>query len=134
MKMPWKLTFAAALIAAVGATGAMADRKPGSNEFFEYCSGCHSIYCNRKIAPKLDGIVGRKAGSVPDFKHYSDAMKASNIVWTLEKIDELLKNPQAVVPGGGMQGDAKFMKASAEERRMILKFLQDPDQSAEVCP
>ena len=133
MKMLRKLAVCVAVFTVVGAASALADRKPGSSEFFEYCSGCHSMYCNR-TGPKLVGIVGRRAGSIANFKHYSDAIKGSDIVWTLEKIDELLRKPQAVVPGGAMPSDGKFLRASAAERRMILRFLQDPDRSAEVCP
>jgi cytochrome c len=134
MKSFYMTALSVAGMVAAGATAAEADRKPGSNEFFSFCSGCHSIYCNR-TGPKLKGVVGRKSGSVTDFKDYSDAFKTANIVWTADKIDKLLQSPQTVVPGGRMGGAAsQFTKASPDERRKIIQFLQDPDRSAERCP
>ena len=60
----------------------------------------------RRIMPiasgrALEGIVGRRAGTVPDFS-YSDAMKKSGIVWDAKILDAYLESPQKVVPGNRM--------------------------------
>jgi len=71
-------------------------------EIFNRCMVCHSIQAGvNHIGPSLHGVVGRKAGSVPDFS-YSTANKKSGIVWTEQKIYDYLKNPQAMVPGTKM--------------------------------
>ena len=46
----------------------------------------------------MEGIIGRKAGTVPD----SDAMKKSDIVWDAKILDAYLESPQKVVPGNRM--------------------------------
>lgn len=74
----------------------------GEAVFKQYCAICHSPDPgHNKIGPSLAGVVGRKAGSVPDFS-YSSANKGSGIVWTRAKLDAYLTNPQAVVPGTAM--------------------------------
>ena len=110
------------------------NRKPGSDEFLQYCGACHSIYCNRANGPKLEGVIGRKAASVPDYDDYSSALKASDIVWLMEKIDQWLIDPQAMLPGTTMPSDLPFRNATAEERKKIVHFLSDPDASADICP
>lgn len=74
---------------------------------FNYCISCHSVDPTETglPAPNLDGVVGRRAGSRPDFD-YSPAMRAAgekNMVWTRETLAEFLNDPQNSVPGTAMQ-------------------------------
>ncbi|MEO6945446.1 MAG: hypothetical protein ABI150_02340 [Nitrobacter sp.] len=48
--------------------------------------------------PSLAELWGRKAGSLPGFDCYSDARKASGIVWNDQTLDQWLTDPQHVVP------------------------------------
>ena len=64
-------------------------------------SACHSVDGSKRLGPSLNGIVGRKAGSVADF-NYSPAMKRSSIVWDAPTLDKFLANPQQEVPGTRM--------------------------------
>lgn len=69
---------------------------------FITCQTCHSIDPGvNKIGPSLHGVVGRKAGTIADFK-YSTANKDSGITWTEEKLFQYLEAPQRVVPGTKM--------------------------------
>lgn len=69
---------------------------------FNRCMVCHSIDKGvNHIGPSLHGVVGRPAGSIPNFM-YSGANKKSGIVWTEQKIYDYLKNPQMMVPGTKM--------------------------------
>ncbi len=72
---------------------------------FKKCKSCHFADKKKnKVGPYLLGVVGRKAGSVPDFK-YSDAMKAKGeegLVWTEENLHQYLKAPKKFVPGNKM--------------------------------
>lgn len=51
-----------------------------------------------RIGPHLVGIVGRRAGAVPDYK-YSAALASSGIVWTEANLDAFLADPRGFVPG-----------------------------------
>ncbi|TFU03092.1 cytochrome c family protein [Polymorphobacter arshaanensis] len=77
------------------------DAAKGKVDFIT-CQTCHSLDAGvNKIGPSLHGIIGRKAGTVPDFK-YSNANKGSGITWTPEKLFQYLEKPQRVVPGTKM--------------------------------
>ena len=79
-----------------------ADAKKGA-DVFKRCAICHSNTkgAGAKIGPNLFGVVGRKAGTMPDFP-YSAAMKGAGFVWTPEKLQAYIQHPQQVVPGNRM--------------------------------
>ena len=92
--------FASALLP-VAANGAPLSGDPAAGKrAYQSCMGCHSLDDN-DVGPKHRGVVGRKAGSVPDYR-YSAALKASGIVWTPENLDRWLQGPQTLVPGAKM--------------------------------
>ena len=95
------------------------------------CIACHSIECNRD-GPKLGGVIGRRAGSVSDYASHSDAMKSSNIIWTEETLDAYLANPAAVVPGNAMATSAGNLEDEVQ-RRNLIDFLKEPDNSLDLC-
>ena len=74
------------------------DAAAGEKDFL-VCRACHQIGPDAKIAvgPVLNGVVGRKAGTFPDY-NYSPANKESGIVWTPEQLNRYLESPQAVIP------------------------------------
>ncbi len=60
------------------------------------------------------GLVGRKAGSLPDYA-FSSAMKEAGFVWDEEKLDRFhWQNPDEVVPGNSM---AEAVMAGFDIRR-----------------
>ena len=67
---------------------------------YEECKGCHGLTDN-VVGPRHCGVVGRVAGSVPDFQ-YSDVMKTSKIVWTDEKLHAFLTSPFTYLSGTNM--------------------------------
>jgi cytochrome c len=76
-----------------------ADIAKGDQLFFSYCSRCHSLEPARHLTgPSLAGVVGRKAGTAEAF-HYSDALKAANLVWDEQTLDALIADPTALIPG-----------------------------------
>ena len=78
-----------------------ADGDPVRGEaIYKRCQGCHSIEANR-IGPRHAGLFGRKAGSLPDF-NYSDAMRASDVVWDETTLDAFLAAPRQFLPGTRM--------------------------------
>ena len=91
----------AALVASIGAAAAQ-DAAAGEKVFAK-CKICHQIGEGAKdmVGPVLNGVVGRKAGTYPDY-HYSDANKNSGITWTEDELKKYLKDPKGVVPGTKM--------------------------------
>ena len=97
-----RLTFAAIAAALLlHAPIAFADGDPARGEkVYERCEGCHSIERDR-IGPRHQGVVGRKAASIPGFA-YSPAMKGSGLTWDEATLDKYLTAPMQVVPGTKM--------------------------------
>ncbi|ARN80106.1 c-type cytochrome [Methylocystis bryophila] len=93
---------AIAFVALNGSALAAGDAAAGEKVFAK-CKACHQVGETAKnaIAPELNGLDGRKAGSVESY-HYSDAMKDSGITWNEASFQEFIKNPKAKVPGTKM--------------------------------
>jgi cytochrome c len=96
------LMTAAALLVSANAVSAAGDTAAGEAAF-KVCKVCHQIGEGAKnfVGPELNGVVGRKAGSVPGY-HYSDANKNSGITWDEATLTKYLHNPREVVPGTKM--------------------------------
>jgi cytochrome c2 len=70
----------------------------GEAVFKKQCSMCHSVVPGKKgIGPNLFGLVGRAAGTVPDFR-YSEANRTSGLTWDAATLDRYIKAPKDVVP------------------------------------
>ena len=102
VKTFWICMFAAAALTSATGTARAADAAAGEKVFLK-CRACHQIGEGAKdaVGPVLNGIVGRKAGTYPDYS-YSDANKNSGITWDEATLKEYLKNPRAKVPGTKM--------------------------------
>jgi cytochrome c len=96
----WSLS-GLAFLGSIGAASAQ-DAAAGEKVFFKY-KACHQIGEGAKnaVGPVLSGVVGRKAGTYPDYS-YSDANKNSGLTWDEATLKEYLKNPRAKVPGTKM--------------------------------
>ena len=90
----------------------------GKSLFDKRCGGCHALDRDKE-GPRLGGVYGRQAGSVPSFE-YSAALKNSKIRWTAETLDQWLTNPEALVPGN----DMTFHVERADERSAIIDWLK----------
>jgi cytochrome c len=89
---------------ALCAAGPKPDVEHGKATFAVMCSVCHSTVPSGgpTVAPNLLGVVGRKAGSQPDFAQYTPALKASGITWSVKTLDKFLIAPWETVPGTAM--------------------------------
>ncbi|USQ98287.1 c-type cytochrome [Caulobacter sp. RL271] len=115
--MKFQLTLAAIL--AGMATSAIAAPPSGQQVFEQRCTVCHSLQpAPGKMGPPLAGVVGRKAGTAPGFA-YSNAMKASGITWTPDKLDAFIKAPGKTVPGTKMLLGAP----DPEQRAAVIQYL-----------
>lgn len=91
----------AALAPTLCAADTGVDIENGKATFGTMCNVCHSVQENGAPGegPNLFGLVGRPAGSQPQFTKYSEALKNSGLTWTTENLDRFLISPMAMVPG-----------------------------------
>ena len=70
---------------------------------FKKCTACHSIVKGggNKIGPTLWGVLGRRAGSVTDYK-YSKAMATHGKTWSFEEMNGFLTKPKDWIKGTKM--------------------------------
>ena len=69
---------------------------------FGKCKACHEIATDKnKVGPTLQGVIGRKAGTVAGFK-YSEAMVNSGVTWDAATIAEYVAKPKEFIAGNKM--------------------------------
>jgi cytochrome c len=103
-------------------SGPDADVAKGQLVFNNACRTCHTTKeGDNRLGPHLNKIVGRKAGSLPNYG-YSSAMKSADFVWDEAKLNRFIANPDEIVPGNNMRPYGGL--ASADERSKILTFLR----------
>jgi cytochrome c len=108
----------ATMVALPASAQAEGDAARGQEIYESRCIACHSPDANR-VGPMHRGVVGRKAGSLPDYA-YSKALKAADFVWNDETLDKWLTNPQAFVPGQKMN----FKVTKPEDRADLIAYLK----------
>jgi cytochrome c oxidase assembly protein subunit 11 len=94
------------------------DPAAGRTLFATVCSACHAADHN-KVGPLLDGVVGRRAGSVPGYP-YSTALAQAGITWNADTLDKWLSGPQHFIPGAEMP----FSLPDAVRRRDVIAYLE----------
>ena len=101
--------------------GAAPDAPKGLEIFKQRCGICHSTDTSGgpTLGPNLRGVVGRKAGSEPNFQMYSQALPASNLTWDTKTLDSFLTAPMTKVPGTTMP----MSLPDKDERADVIAFL-----------
>ena len=71
-----------------------------------HCQACHTTGegVSHKVGPNLFGVFGAKAGK-RDYsyeRHYSKALKQSQIIWNEQNLHYFLENPKGFLPGTKM--------------------------------
>jgi cytochrome c len=94
------------------------DAGRGKLVFDKRCTGCHSMEINGE-GPRLSGVYGRKAGSVPGFD-YSQGLKNSGLTWNDATLEKWLSGPDMVVPDAKMD----FYVPKAGERRDLIAYFK----------
>ena len=111
------LAFMALLLAS---TPSLAEGDPVRGKtVFARCGACHSTTGQNRMGPPLDGIVGRPTGTSPGAR-YSNALKASGLIWNDDTLDRFLEAPRTVVPGTTMM----IGLAQAKDRMDIIAYLK----------
>ena len=97
---------------------AAGDAANGQTLYEARCTGCHSVDEN-SVGPAHRGVFGRKAGTRDGYA-YSNALKASPIVWNEATLDAWLTEPEKLIPGQLMNVQVSDAKARAD----IVAFLR----------
>jgi cytochrome c2 len=110
---------------ALGASAVLAQDVENGAEVFKRCRACHDVgdKAKNKVGPILNGIIGRKAGTIDGFK-YSDAnikAGADGWVWTEENMMTYLLNPRAAMPGNKM---AFAGLKDEQDRKDLIAYLK----------
>jgi cytochrome c len=126
MLRPFAFSFAALMAINADALGQDTAAKSAAADsqltFNNVCRTCHTLReGDNRLGPNLHNVIGRKAGSVPDYG-YSSAMKDAGLTWDKATLDRFITNPDQVVPGNKMKPYGGL--TSAEERAKIIAFLE----------
>ena len=94
---------------------------------FKKCAACHSISEGgaNKIGPALWGILGKTAGSHPDYK-YSKAMAAYGKNWSFEEMNGFLIKPKDWIKGTKMSFAGL---KNAKERAAVILYMNENTNS-----
>ena len=92
-----------ALLAVFGGGEIRAQDAAAGEKAFAVCKACHQVgeTAKNNVGPLLNGIIGRKAGTVPGYS-YTAANKSSGITWDEATFREYIKDPKAKIPGTKM--------------------------------
>ena len=104
----------------INALMALGDVASGE-KVFKKCAACHSIVKGGKnnIGPALYNVVGRKVGSISDYK-YSKALAAYDKDWTFEELNGYLIKPAKWIKGTKM---AFAGLRKEKDRASVIKYL-----------
>jgi len=90
----------------------------GKAVFEKRCTGCHALDADRE-GPRLAGVYGRKAGSVPGF-NYSPGVRNLGFAWSDATLEKWLTDPDLMVPDNQMS----ISVPKAQDRQDLVAFLK----------
>ena len=125
------LACAAACLFASGVMALAQDTASGER-IFGQCRACHQVGETAKngIGPHLNGLFGRKAGTVEGY-NYSPANKNASIVWDDITFKDYIQDPKAKMPG------TKMVYAGLKNEQQIADltaYLKQFDQAGKRMP
>ena len=100
---------------------AQSDVLSGEQLYGIACEACHSLglASDHRVGPPLGNLVDRKAGAIEGYR-YSEALRASEWVWTLPTLLAWLSDPDTAIPDNAMN----YVNAlTAEESQRLAEWL-----------
>jgi aldose sugar dehydrogenase len=75
-----------------------------SVQFATACSGCHRVNdgLSHRLGPDLYRLLDRGVAGAENYGAYTPALKKLGGDWNEQRLDEFLRDPQAVAPGTSM--------------------------------
>jgi len=122
-----RIMLAAALAAIPFATTLPASAQDAANgeDVFKKCRSCHRVGEGAKnlVGPQLNGLIGRKAGSVEGFRYSKANTEAGEkgLVWSEEELMTYLENPRKYMPGTKM---AFAGLKDEQDRKDLIAYLK----------
>jgi cytochrome c len=115
------LLAATATIAGAGAVEA-ADVAKGEAAFVRQCAICHTIDKGgeNRLGPNLFGIIGRRAGTVSNFRYTNAFRTTATFEWTEGLMGPWISLPATMVPGTAM---GVFPGVSDRDKDDIVAYL-----------
>lgn len=118
------LAAAAAAVAVMGGTAMAQDAESGET-VYRQCRACHQVGDGAKnlVGPQLNGIIGRKAGTVEGFKYSNVNVEAGakGLVWTEDVLMKYLEAPLQFMPGTRM---AFAGLKNEQQRKDVIAYLK----------
>lgn len=93
----------------------------GAIVFLEKCKGCHEIGdgSQHRIGPDLAGVFERPIASVDNFS-YSEALRSLGGVWTTNRLQGFLSDPDSFAPGTSMSVEGL---TDSTRRASLIEYL-----------
>jgi len=112
----------AALAFISSAAHAGGDPAKGKAAFERQCAICHTVDKGGpdRFGPNLFGIIGRKAGSEPDYAYTRAFKTRANWEWTEDAIGGWMMFPSTMVPGTAM---GVFQGIAERDRDDLVAYL-----------
>ena len=132
-------TLAACLVWAGSVASAQTGDAEAGEAVFSQCAGCHSVGpgAKHRIGPHLNGLFGRRAASLEDFRYSRSFRRAGSggLEWHADTLDAFLENPRALASGTRMS--FRGLK-DAQDRANVIAYLRgfsdDPSDIPEADP
>jgi len=88
------------------------------------CKTCHTFDKGGKnrMGPNLFGIVGKKAGTVADYR-YGSYLKESDFIWSEEKLKAWIEDSKAVAAAAGKTSKMPSQHVADARADEIIAFL-----------
>jgi cytochrome c len=120
MKIRLRIALIAAFLSAAGEASAQSV-DAGERVFRQRCLTCHGLGAMADFSPgpAIAGVANRPIASLPNYE-YTPGLKAAKGVWTAEKLDSWLKNPDGFAPGTTMPSPL----SDAKERKDVIAYLK----------
>jgi cytochrome c len=97
--------WAAGLAFAVPVTARAGSDVEAGARIFKLCVSCHSVTDQaRKIGPTLNGVFGRRAGTVPGYKYSAFMVMAgeAGLMWDEAELAAYIADPKGRIPNNSM--------------------------------